>query len=68
MTDRWQGSTPFLFSLDRAALLVRRGIDRGQRRVAFPWPLIVALRFADLMPAGLGDAIMRANRFHITPP
>jgi short-subunit dehydrogenase len=66
MTDRWKGATPFLFTLDRTATLVKRGIDRGRKRVAFPWPLVLALRLADLIPASLGDAIMRANRFHIT--
>jgi short-subunit dehydrogenase len=66
MTDRWQGPTPFLFTLERTAVLVKRGIDRGAKRVAFPWPLVLALRLADLIPAGIGDAIMRSNRFHIT--
>jgi len=67
MTDRFKGGTPFLYSLERTATIVRRGIDNRRRRVAFPWPLAAALRIADLLPARLGDAIMRANRFHIIP-
>jgi short-subunit dehydrogenase len=65
MTDRFKGGTPLILSLERTATIVKRGIDRRQRRVAFPWPLVMALRFADLLPAGIGDAILRANRFHI---
>jgi NAD(P)-dependent dehydrogenase (short-subunit alcohol dehydrogenase family) len=65
MTDRFKGPTPFLVPLDRAAAMVKRGVDRGRARVAFPWPLVLGLRLADLIPAPLGDAIMRGFRFHI---
>jgi short-subunit dehydrogenase len=65
MTDRFKGPTPFLFSLDRTAAIVKRGIDTGRPRVAFPFLLVLGLRLADLLPAAIGDAIMRANRFHI---
>src|SRR5215469_5044295 len=36
MTDRFDGPTPFLVSADRAAGIVKRGLDRGRRRVVFP--------------------------------
>jgi NAD(P)-dependent dehydrogenase (short-subunit alcohol dehydrogenase family) len=65
MTDRFKGPTPFLFTLDRTAAIVKRGIDSGRARVAFPSLLVLGLRLADLLPAPIGDAIMRANRFHI---
>jgi hypothetical protein len=65
MTDRFKGPTPFLFTLDRTASIVKRGIDMGRSRVAFPSLLVLGLRLADLLPAPIGDAIMRANRFHI---
>ena len=65
MTDRFKGPTPFLFTLDRTASIVKRGIDAGRSRVAFPSILVLGLRLADLLPAVIGDAIMRANRFHI---
>src|SRR5437763_85285 len=29
MTDRWQGSTPFLVSADRSARRIKRGLDLG---------------------------------------
>ncbi len=65
MTDRFKGPTPFLFTLEHTAAIVKRGIDAGRPRVAFPSILVLGLRLADLLPAAIGDAIMRANRFHI---
>lgn len=65
MTDRWEGPTPFLASGERAARRVKRGIDRGRARVSFPWPLVFGMRFCDLAPAWLGDAILRDFQFHI---
>jgi len=65
MTDRFAGPTPFLYSTDAAARIVKRGIDRGRRRVAFPWPLVLGLKFCDFAPAVIGDAILRRFRFQI---
>ncbi|HJU19682.1 MAG TPA: SDR family NAD(P)-dependent oxidoreductase [Stellaceae bacterium] len=67
MTDRFAGPTPFLHTGEGAARIVKRGIDRGRRRVAFPWPLVRGLQFCDLAPAVIGDAILRRFRFHIHP-
>jgi short-subunit dehydrogenase len=67
MTDRFEGPTPFLASVEAAAHKVKRAIDRGRRRSAFPWPLVFGLRFCDLAPAIIGDAILRHYRFHIRP-
>jgi hypothetical protein len=67
MTDRWQGPTPFLASGDKAARQIKRGIDRGRRRVHFPWPLVFGMRFCDIAPAWIGDAILRRFRFRIRP-
>ena len=65
MTERWNGPTPFLLSGERAARRIKRGIDRGRRRIDFPWPLVFGMRFCDLAPALIGDAILRRFRFHI---
>jgi short-subunit dehydrogenase len=67
MTDRWRGPTPFLWSGDQAARRIKRGIDQGQRRVSFPWPLVLTMRFCDLAPATIGDEIVRRFQFHIRP-
>jgi short-subunit dehydrogenase len=67
MTDRWQGPTPFLLDGAAAARRVKRAIDRGRSRAAFPWPLAFGMRFCDLAPAWLGDAILRRFVFTIRP-
>ena len=38
---------------------IRRGIDRGERRIVFPFWLALGTRLADLLPAWLGDIILR---------
>jgi short-subunit dehydrogenase len=65
MTDRWVGATSFLISAERAAHKIERGIDRGRRRISFPWPLAIGLRACDVLPAAIGDRILRHFRFHI---
>ena len=67
MTDRFKGAHPFAVSLDRAAAITARGIERGRSRVEFSWIMSWALRAADLMPAFLGDEILRRIHFHIEP-
>lgn len=68
MTDRFHGDKPFMLSLDRAAALTRRGLDRGAARIVFPRRLARLLQLADLGPPWLTDRILRAQRFHIVPP
>lgn len=65
MTDRWDGPTPLLASGEHAARRIKRGIDHGRARIDFPWPLTLGMRFCDLAPAFLGDAILRGFRFRI---
>jgi short-subunit dehydrogenase len=65
MTDRFEGPTPFCLTTDRAARIIKRGVDHGRRRIAFPWPLVFGLRFCDVAPAIVGDAILRRYRFRI---
>ncbi len=68
MTDRFIGHHPFRMSLERATSIVKRGLDRRKRRIVFPWQLAFGMRCADLMPAILGDMVIRNFRFHIEPP
>ena len=68
MTDRFAGPTPWAWSAERTARLVKRGIDRRRARVSFPWPLVAGVTLANIGPARLTDAIVRRFRFHIEPP
>ncbi len=67
MTDRWKGPTPFLVGLDKMVSVIRHGLDRGRPRITYPRLLALGTRLADLMPATIGDMIMRDFRFHIEP-
>ena len=65
MTERFKGHTPFVTSAERAARMVKGGLDRGAARVEFPWLLVLGLKLADLIPPMFGDWIMRDIKFHI---
>jgi short-subunit dehydrogenase len=67
MTDRWKGPTPFMVSLDKMVRVIRSGVDARRSRVVYPRLLALGQRAADLMPAAIGDRIMRGFRFHIEP-
>jgi hypothetical protein len=44
---------PFLMSAERAARIVRRGLDKNGARVAFPLPMYLLVWLAAAMPPGL---------------
>jgi NAD(P)-dependent dehydrogenase (short-subunit alcohol dehydrogenase family) len=67
MTDRWDGPMPFLLGTDRAARVVKRGVERGRRRIDFPRTLALGMRLCDALPAAIGDRIVRGFRFRIRP-
>jgi short-subunit dehydrogenase len=67
MTGQFRGSKPFMIPVTRAAEIVRQGIDAGRARIVFPRLLALGMRMADLIPAWLGDLILRNFRFHIAP-
>jgi short-subunit dehydrogenase len=65
MTDRFLGATPLKRSLAQAVAAVRRGLDRRAARIVFPRLLALGLQAADLLPAPLGDLILRRAGFRI---
>jgi len=67
MTDRWKGPTPFMLSLDRMVAAIRKGLDARRSRIVVPRLLALGTQAADLLPASIGDRIMRGFRFHIEP-
>ncbi len=65
MSDRYKGTKPLLIEADRAAAIIRRGLDRRAGRVAFPFSLALGLRLLECLPWPLADAILRRIRFTI---
>jgi short-subunit dehydrogenase len=57
----------FLWSAERAAAYIVRGIARGRREIIFPWQLSIPVRIARNLPVALADRVLapltvRANR------
>jgi short-subunit dehydrogenase len=67
MTDRWKGPTPFMLSLDKMVAAIRKGLDARRARIVVPRLLALGQVAADLLPAAIGDRIVRGFRFHIEP-
>lgn len=62
-TKSWQ---PGAMSDEKAAQIIKRGLERGKPVIAFPRYMYYAMRFFTFLPAGLVDGVMR--RFHVDVP
>ena len=67
MMQSFDSVKPFVLSADEAARRIRRGLERRQAVVAFPWPLYLAARFQQLLPEPLRRRIMLAFRATARP-
>lgn len=59
MCDDMPGPKPFLWSPERAAKRIRRGLERDQARICFPFPLNWGTWWLAVLPAGLSLRIVR---------
>ncbi len=62
-TKSWQ---PGAISDERAASIIKRGLERGKPVIAFPQYMYAAMRFFSILPPGLVDGVMR--RFQVEVP
>ncbi|MEK9723509.1 MAG: SDR family NAD(P)-dependent oxidoreductase [Rhodospirillaceae bacterium] len=63
ITDTNDFPMPFLISADRAARIIRRGLERRKARIAFPWRMHVLMRLIALLPVAWTDGVLaRAPR------
>jgi short-subunit dehydrogenase len=53
MSARYLGPKPFEMSADEAAALIRRKLGAGKELIAFPWPMVAAIRVGKLLPRRL---------------
>jgi short-subunit dehydrogenase len=60
----YRGLGLFVWTADRTALHIARGLARGRREMLFPWPLALAVRFAGRLPTALADRIL--THIHVT--
>jgi len=58
LTDKNDFKMPFLVDADRAAQIICRGIERGKREIAFPFPFNIVLKIARMLPAPLYELVV----------
>lgn len=59
MCREMPGPKPFLWTPERAAERIRRGLARNQARISFPFPLNLGTWFLAVLPAGISGRILR---------
>jgi short-subunit dehydrogenase len=59
MTEVNRFPMPFLLSPERAARLIREGLAANRARIAFPWPMLAAVRLYATLPQLLIDHIAK---------
>lgn len=64
MLARESGPKPMTLTADRTAAIIRRGLERGHARIAFPSLLYWLLRASTLLPTAPIDMVL--NRFRVT--
>lgn len=55
MTDHNPFPMPFIMSPERAAEIIRKGLERNQPRIAFPWPMYALGRLVAALPQSWTD-------------
>ncbi len=65
MTDSLSGRKPSMMSAERAALLIRRGLERNRARIAFPRGLAWGMPWLGVLPAWVAEWIMGALGFAV---
>lgn len=59
MTDANPFRMPMLMDADRAARIIKRGLDRNRARIGFPWPVFFTAWLAGALPPALTDPLFR---------
>ena len=60
MSERFRGAKPGLMSPERAATLIRRGLERNRARIAFPRTLAWGMWWLSVLPPALSQRILSA--------
>jgi len=63
MNEHDRGPQPLSMSPERAAILIRRGLERNRARIAFPLSLAWAMWFLSVLPAPLAQWMVRRAGF-----
>lgn len=55
-------SKPLMWSAERAAATIARGLQSGDTQIQFPWPLVALARFLSALPSAASDRLVHALR------
>jgi hypothetical protein len=59
MCDAMPGPKPFLLTAERAAVLIKKGVERNRARVSFPFPLNFGTWCLSLLPPDVSIKLLR---------
>ncbi len=57
------GPKPFLWSAEKAARSIKRGLERDQPRISFPFPLNLGTWFLSVLHPGISERILRLMNY-----
>lgn len=63
MSDVYPGPRPFMLSAEQAAAIIRNRLARNPARIAFPFPLTLAVWFLSILPPSLSLFLQKTFRF-----
>jgi short-subunit dehydrogenase len=58
MTAKNTFPMPFMWSAEKAAMYIRRGLARNRARISFPWPMVLATWLLSVLSPGLVDGVI----------
>lgn len=58
LTDRNNFPMPFLVQTDKAARVIANGLEKGKRRIDFPWPMVWLMTAVRWIPDFIFDALV----------
>jgi len=64
MSDELRVPKPFMVSAEDAARRIRRGLERDEARISFPFPLNLGCWFLSALPPALSQSILALLGFH----
>jgi short-subunit dehydrogenase len=67
LSNTVSGPKPLILSPERAAGIIRRGLAKGRRQIAFPYPLYLGMQLLRALPPRLVDPILRRVAVDIGP-
>lgn len=64
MSEQFPGPRPFMISAGKAAVLIRRGLEKRRYYIAFPWSFSMGLRILSVVPIWVGSLFLRGLALH----